>query len=73
MLETPGMDEGYDAINVARAKAFFAELLGWEYETDDDGYSSIRNAGSPSLVAGSTSLLRRRSEMLASTGMAAFT
>jgi predicted enzyme related to lactoylglutathione lyase len=32
--------------DVARATAFFAELLGWEYETDDDGYVSIRNAGS---------------------------
>jgi uncharacterized protein len=32
--------------DVGRAKAFFAELLGWEYETDDGGYVSIRNAGS---------------------------
>jgi uncharacterized protein len=28
-----------------RAKSFFAELLGWEYETDDSGYASIINAG----------------------------
>ncbi|MNW17560.1 hypothetical protein D3C71_2167870 [compost metagenome] len=33
----------------------------------------IRKPGRPSLVAGSTSLLRRRSEMLASTGIAALT
>ena len=33
----------------------------------------MRNGGRPSLVFGSTSLFRRRSEMLASTGMAAFT
>jgi len=32
--------------DVRRAKAFYAELLGWEYETDDTGYVSIRNAGS---------------------------
>ena len=32
--------------DVARAKAFFAELLGWEYETDDGGYVSIKNVGS---------------------------
>jgi uncharacterized protein len=30
-----------------RAKAFFAELLGWEYETDERGYTSIKNGGSP--------------------------
>jgi predicted enzyme related to lactoylglutathione lyase len=29
-----------------RAKSFFADLLGWEYETDEGGYVSIRNAGS---------------------------
>jgi uncharacterized protein len=28
-----------------RAKPFFAELLGWEYETDDRGYTTITNAG----------------------------
>jgi predicted enzyme related to lactoylglutathione lyase len=32
--------------DVGRAKTFFAELLGWEYETDDGGYVSIKNAGS---------------------------
>jgi predicted enzyme related to lactoylglutathione lyase len=31
--------------DVERAKLFFAELLGWEYETDG-GYVSIKNAGS---------------------------
>ena len=29
----------------SRAKSFFDELLGWEYETDESGYVSIRNAG----------------------------
>jgi predicted enzyme related to lactoylglutathione lyase len=28
------------------AKAFYTSLFGWEYETDDGGYVSIRNAGS---------------------------
>jgi predicted enzyme related to lactoylglutathione lyase len=28
-----------------RAKPFFAELLGWQYETDDRGYAAIKNAG----------------------------
>jgi uncharacterized protein len=32
--------------DVERAKLFFGELLGWEYETDDRGYVSITNAGS---------------------------
>jgi predicted enzyme related to lactoylglutathione lyase len=31
--------------DVERAKQFFAELLGWEYENDDSGYVSIKNAG----------------------------
>jgi predicted enzyme related to lactoylglutathione lyase len=31
--------------DVGRAKAFFAELLGWQYETDDGGYVSIANVG----------------------------
>jgi uncharacterized protein len=31
--------------DVERAKSFFAELLGWEYKTDDSGYASIKNAG----------------------------
>jgi predicted enzyme related to lactoylglutathione lyase len=31
--------------DVERAKSFFAELLGWEYETDDSGYVSVKNAG----------------------------
>jgi uncharacterized protein len=32
--------------DLERAKAFFGELLGWEYETDERGYASIKNAGS---------------------------
>jgi predicted enzyme related to lactoylglutathione lyase len=32
--------------DVGRAKTFFAELLGWEYQTDDGGYVWIRNVGS---------------------------
>jgi uncharacterized protein len=32
--------------DVGLAKAFFAALLGWEYEIEDGGYVSIRNAGS---------------------------
>jgi predicted enzyme related to lactoylglutathione lyase len=31
--------------NVERAKSFFGELLGWQYETDHTGYTTIRNAG----------------------------
>ena len=31
--------------DVERAKSFFGELLGWDYETDDRGYVPIRNAG----------------------------
>jgi uncharacterized protein len=31
--------------DVERAKAFFSELLGWEYVTDERGYASIKNAG----------------------------
>jgi uncharacterized protein len=31
--------------DVERAKSFFGELLGWQYETDDSGYVSIINAG----------------------------
>jgi uncharacterized repeat protein (TIGR01451 family) len=31
--------------DVERGKAFFGELLGWTYETDDSGYTSIKNAG----------------------------
>jgi predicted enzyme related to lactoylglutathione lyase len=30
--------------DVEQAKAFFGELLGWTYETDDSGYT-IKNAG----------------------------
>lgn len=33
--------------DVVRAKAFYGELLGWEYETDDDGYTTIECAGAP--------------------------
>ena len=32
--------------DVERAKSFFGELLSWEYETDDSGYVSVKNAGS---------------------------
>jgi uncharacterized protein len=32
--------------DVERAGSFFGELLGWEYETDESGYTMIRNAGS---------------------------
>jgi predicted enzyme related to lactoylglutathione lyase len=32
--------------DVERAKSFFRGLLGWDYETDDSGYVSIKNAGS---------------------------
>jgi uncharacterized protein len=31
--------------DVERAEAFFGELLGWQYETDESGYASIKNAG----------------------------
>jgi uncharacterized protein len=31
--------------DVGRAKSFFAELLGWKYETDHSGYTTIKNAG----------------------------
>jgi predicted enzyme related to lactoylglutathione lyase len=31
--------------DVDRAESFFGDLLGWEYESDDSGYASIRNAG----------------------------
>lgn len=31
--------------DVERAKSFFRELLGWEYETDEGGYATIMNAG----------------------------
>jgi predicted enzyme related to lactoylglutathione lyase len=31
--------------DVERAKLFFGELFGWDYETDDRGYVSITNAG----------------------------
>src|SRR5215203_5733844 len=33
--------------DVERAKAFFGELLGWDYKPDDSGYTSIINAGLP--------------------------
>jgi uncharacterized protein len=32
--------------DLERAKSFFGELLGWEYETAEAGYVSIKNAGS---------------------------
>jgi predicted enzyme related to lactoylglutathione lyase len=31
--------------DLERAKRFFAELLGWSYETDDRGHTTIINAG----------------------------
>jgi uncharacterized protein len=31
--------------DVERAQSFFGELFGWEYETDDSGYVSVKNAG----------------------------
>jgi predicted enzyme related to lactoylglutathione lyase len=31
--------------DVERAKSFFSELLGWEYESAEGGYVSIKNAG----------------------------
>jgi uncharacterized protein len=31
--------------DVERAKAFFGELLGWQYETDESGYAWIKNRG----------------------------
>jgi predicted enzyme related to lactoylglutathione lyase len=31
--------------DVERAKAFFGELLGWQYEPDESGYASIKNGG----------------------------
>ena len=33
--------------DVERAKSFFGELLGWHYETDDSGYTTIKNVGRP--------------------------
>src|SRR6266498_2485889 len=33
--------------DVERAKSFVGELLGWQYETDDGGYTTITNAGRP--------------------------
>ena len=31
--------------DLERAKSFFGELLGWEYQTDETGYVSIKNGG----------------------------
>jgi predicted enzyme related to lactoylglutathione lyase len=31
--------------HVERAKSFFGDLLGWEYQTDNSGYVSVENAG----------------------------
>ena len=31
--------------DIERAKSFFGQLLGWEYETDDSGYVAVTNAG----------------------------
>jgi predicted enzyme related to lactoylglutathione lyase len=32
--------------DVERAKAFYGDLFGWEYESDERGYTTIKNAGS---------------------------
>ena len=32
--------------NVEQAKSFYHDLLGWEYETDDCGYTTIKNSDS---------------------------
>jgi uncharacterized protein len=42
--------------DVERAKSFFGELLGWQYETDDTGYTTIRNA------AGANGGMRQQTE-----------
>jgi uncharacterized protein len=34
-------------LDVDRAKSFYGELLGWRYETDSSGSTTITNAGSP--------------------------
>jgi uncharacterized protein len=34
-----------ETTDVERAKAFYGELFGWEYQTDEGGYASIKNAG----------------------------
>jgi predicted enzyme related to lactoylglutathione lyase len=31
--------------DIERAKSFFGQLVGWEYETDESGYVSVTNAG----------------------------
>lgn len=36
----------FATIDVERAKSFFRELLGWQYQSDDRGYVLIVNAGS---------------------------
>ena len=33
--------------DVVRARSFYADLLGWEYEVDGGGYTAIRNGGRP--------------------------
>jgi uncharacterized protein len=33
--------------DVDRARSFFGELVGWTYDTDDAGYTTITNAGRP--------------------------
>jgi predicted enzyme related to lactoylglutathione lyase len=32
--------------DVERAKVFYGDLFGWEYESDESGYTTIKNAGS---------------------------
>ena len=34
-------------LDLDRAKSFYGKLLGWEYETDSSGYTTVTNAGSP--------------------------
>ena len=33
--------------DLEQAKAFYSRLLGWEYDTDASGYTTIKNAGRP--------------------------
>jgi len=33
--------------DLGQAKAFYGRLLGWEYDTDASGYTTIKNAGRP--------------------------
>jgi uncharacterized protein len=33
--------------DLGQAREFYGRLLGWEYDTDDSGYTTIKNAGRP--------------------------